>query len=185
MVSGYYGTGRAADREEAGEEYGPPRLTLPAAGDTFPPFLRGGSAIDPKTPTDRPPLRYRRLPSWLPPLLWAGVILGASSVSDLQTSPGGIAIRDKLAHFGEYFIFGWLVARSFEGLGWGGGRHFLWTLLFGVLLGCADEFYQGFVPGREQDILDILADTLGTAAGWYFSREDEGVGEAHGSARNP
>ncbi len=106
-------------------------------------------------------------------------------MSDLQTAHEGIAIRDKLAHFGEYFVFGWLVARSLAVLGWGGGRHFLWTVLFGLLLGCIDEFYQGFVPGREQDILDILADTLGAAAGWYFSREDEVVGQAHGSTGNP
>ena len=128
------------------------------------------------------PVRARRLPDWLPPLLWAAVVLGASSIPDLQTRTHGLAIRDKLAHFGEYFIFGWLVARSLERFGLRGARHFGWTVFFGVFLGSVDEFYQGFVPGREQDLLDLLADTIGAAAGWYFSREDQAVGETHGPA---
>ncbi len=136
-------------------------------------------------PEEPPEGRRFRLPSWLPPLLWVAVILGASSVTDLQTRAHGLEIRDKLAHFGEYFIFGWLVARSFDRMGWSGARHFGWTLFFGAFLGCVDEFYQGFVPGREQDPLDLLADTIGAVAGWYFSREDEASGEAHGPAGNP
>ena len=117
----------------------------------------------------------------MPPLAWAAVVLGASSIPDLQTRALGIEIRDKLAHFGEYFIFGWLVARSFEGLGWSGAKLFGWTLLFGALLGGLDELYQGFVPGREQDILDWTADVTGVICGWYFSREDETVGSPRAS----
>lgn len=109
------------------------------------------------------------------------MILGASSIPDLQTRNVGLAIRDKLAHFGEYFIFGWLVARCFDAEGWTARKHFAWTIAFGVLLGALDEFYQGFVPGREQDGLDLLADACGAVAGWYFSREDETVGSPRSS----
>jgi VanZ family protein len=126
----------------------------------------------------------RRLPPWLPPLAWAGVILAASSIQDLQTTTGGIEIRDKLAHFGEYFVFGWLVARCFDVQGWPGRKLLFWTLVFGVGLGMIDELYQGFVPGRERDVLDLAADALGTLAGWYYSREDQTVGTADGSPRN-
>ncbi len=110
-------------------------------------------------------------------------MFAASSLPDLQTRVIGIQIRDKLAHFGEYFIFGWLVARSFDGQGWSTRRHFLWSLLCGAVLGTLDEIYQGFVPGREQDLLDLLADVTGVIAGWYFSREDETVGDP-GPSRN-
>jgi VanZ family protein len=110
------------------------------------------------------------------------VILGASSIQDLQTSVGGLEIRDKLAHFGEFFVFGWLVARAFDGRGWSEGKHFLWTALLGLYLGALDEFYQGFVPGRERSLLDLLADLIGQMAGWYFSREDQAIGGSHGSA---
>ncbi len=126
----------------------------------------------------------RRMPDWLPPLLWAGVVIGASSLSDLRTSASGLEIRDKLAHFGEYFVFGWLVARSFDPQGWSPRKLFLWTAFFGFFLGAVDEFYQGFVPGRSRDGFDLLADTLGAIAGWYFSREDEVVGHTHRAAGN-
>jgi VanZ family protein len=115
---------------------------------------------------------------WLPPLIWAVLVVAASSIEDLQTTAGGLEFRDKLAHFGEYFVFGWLVARCFDGEGWSARRHFLWTLLIGAWLGTLDEFYQGFVPGRERDVLDLLADVVGTAAGWYFSREVQSVGQS-------
>lgn len=132
---------------------------------------------DPARPADPAGGPVRRRP-WLAPLIWAALVIAASSIEDLQTTTGGLDMRDKLAHFGEYFIFGWLVARCFEGQGWSAGRHFVWTLLFGIYLGTLDEFYQGFVPGRERDVLDLLADVVGTAAGWYFSREVESVGQS-------
>jgi VanZ family protein len=121
----------------------------------------------------------------LPPLIWAGVVLGVSSLEDLQTPAGEIEIRDKLAHFGEYFVFGWLAARAFDGQGWSHRKHFAWTFAFGLFLGCVDEFYQGFVPGRERSVYDLFADTLGAAAGWYFSREDQALGDDHGTPRHP
>jgi VanZ family protein len=138
--------------------------------------LAGGCVIEaPDAPGTR------RVPRWAPPLAWAALVFAASSLPDLQTRVMGLQVRDKLAHFGEYFVFGWLVARSFDGLGWRPGKHFLWTVLCGALLGVLDEFYQGFVPGRERDALDLAADVCGALAGWYFSREDETVG----SPRSP
>jgi VanZ family protein len=116
--------------------------------------------------------------------VWAAVILGASSIPDLRTSEGHLDFRDKLAHFGEYFVFGWLVARSFDGRGWGQGKHFLWTVVFGLYLASVDELYQGFVPGRDRSIYDLLADLAGQMAGWYFSREDQALGEPHRPAGN-
>ncbi|HET9886150.1 MAG TPA: VanZ family protein [bacterium] len=126
----------------------------------------------------------RRIPRWVSVLAWAAVVLGASSIQDLRTTTGGIEIRDKLAHFGEYFVFGWLVARCFEECGWSKRKQLLWTLAFGVFLGTVDELYQGFVPGRERDILDLTADTIGVLAGWYYSREDKAVEHAHGASRH-
>lgn len=111
-------------------------------------------------------------------------MIGASSIPDLQTTAGGLELRDKLAHFGEYFIFGWLVARCFEGQGWSVKRHLVWTVLIGAYMGTCDEFYQGFVPGRERDPLDLMADVIGVTAGWYFSREVESVGESDRAPRN-
>lgn len=136
------------------------------------------AAEDPGTP------KRSRVPRWLPPLIWAGVVIGVSSLEDLQTHTSSLDIRDKLAHFGEYFVFGWLAARAFDGQGWSGRKHFGWTLAIGALLGIVDEFYQGFVPGRERSVYDLLADVLGVAAGWYFSREDQALGDDHRTPRH-
>jgi VanZ family protein len=121
---------------------------------------------------------------WLPPLVWAAVILSASSLHELQTTTGHLAIRDKLAHFGEYLVFGWLVARALDARGLPAPKLFLWTMLIGAYMGTMDEFYQGFVPGRERDGFDLLADVIGTLAGWYFSREDRAVGHTHRAPGN-
>lgn len=49
------------------------------------------------------------------------------------------------------------------------------TLLSGILLGIADEIHQYFVPGRDSDILDAIADALGIFLGllayWYLSEK--------------
>ncbi|HSH41142.1 MAG TPA: VanZ family protein, partial [Arenicellales bacterium] len=34
-----------------------------------------------------------------------------------------------------------------------------------VLYGISDEWHQSFVPGREPDVLDVLADGVGAAVG--------------------
>jgi VanZ family protein len=145
------------------------------------PFV-GRSTIAAEVPGVASRSRALRL---LPPLIWAAVVIGVSSLEDLQTPAGEIEIRDKLAHFGEYFVFGWLAARAFDGQGWSSRKHFAWTFAFGLFLGAVDEFYQGFVPGRERSLYDLLADTLGAAAGWYFSREDQALGNDHGTSGHP
>lgn len=147
-------------------------------------FAADPPAAGPASGTTPAAASTRRIPRWLPPVLWACVVLGASSIQDLQTTTGGIEIRDKLAHFGEYFVFGWLVARAFEEEGWSPRKHLLWTVIFGMGLGMLDEFYQGYVPGRERDVLDLCADTVGAFCGWYFSREEKSVGNAERAPRN-
>ena len=66
-----------------------------------------------------------------------------------------------------------------DGSGTRARKHLAWTLGIGLFLAIVDELYQGFVPGRERDILDVLADALGLLAGWYYSREDEAIGDSH------
>jgi VanZ family protein len=70
--------------------------------------------------------------------------------------------QDKLAHFGEYALLGVLAWRCF--------RHhikstkvlFIVSLGFCSLYGALDEFHQYFIPNRSVDILDWLADTIGS-----------------------
>jgi VanZ family protein len=77
-----------------------------------------------------------------------------------------ILIR-KLAHLGEYAIFGLLLYHSFE------PRHperwetrgALGALVIAGLFSLVDEFHQRFVPGRTASIVDCGIDTAGAFLG--------------------
>ena len=80
--------------------------------------------------------------------------------------PGDVDLPDlwdKPAHFLEFAILGFLLAR---GLGVGRGKaHLFLPWLLAVLYGIADEYHQSFVEGRVPSPFDVLADALGAAAG--------------------
>jgi VanZ family protein len=99
----------------------------------------------------------------LPPILYAALIVAASSLQGLK-SPELIGLQlDKLAHFLEYFVFAFLIHRSFAHMRAEiPAKRALWVsfLLIG-LFALGDEFYQKFVPNRQSEIPDIIADLLG------------------------
>jgi VanZ family protein len=102
---------------------------------------------------------------WLPVVVYMVLIFGLSSVSDPPDLPRGIG--DTGAHSILYAGFGAVMARA---LGGGFGRPMtLATLAAAVALatayGVTDEVHQHFVPGRNMDPLDLLADAIGAAAG--------------------
>jgi VanZ family protein len=78
----------------------------------------------------------------------------------------GISNFDKFLHGLEFGGLGFLLALGFFrtlqhsmklriGVSWGAG----------LVLGTLDEFHQTFVPGRQSDVLDLLADAVGSALG--------------------
>ena len=93
------------------------------------------------------------------------IILGLSSI------PGGAGDKlplpyhmDKVVHFVLYSGFGLLFARgNFEGRTL--GRFLLIAALTAGLIGLADEVYQGFIPGRSQELGDWVADLSGGSCG--------------------
>ncbi|MBI5710395.1 MAG: VanZ family protein [Candidatus Eisenbacteria bacterium] len=105
---------------------------------------------------------------WLPVLVYVTVIIAMSSQSRLQP-PLHFVNADKLFHALEYFGLGVLVARAIRG-GMRVSRPLfaaMMALAFGILVGAGDEFYQRFVPGRDASVLDLLADTIGTAVAQF------------------
>jgi VanZ family protein len=81
--------------------------------------------------------------------------------------------QDKLIHIVIFGILGFLIVCSLEPpyvRTW--SRVFLITA-FVTLYGISDEYHQSFVPGRETDILDVVADGIGgyiaalTMHWWY------------------
>ncbi len=98
----------------------------------------------------------------LPVYLWGAFILIITSWPKIEIPDVGFDALDKLAHFGVYFIFGYLLVRSFtegEGLNLPGGIKR--TCLIGIGFAVFDEFHQFFIPGRAAEVLDLLADILG------------------------
>jgi len=104
---------------------------------------------------------------WIPLVVWIAVIFGLSSIPNV--GPENIELpswTDKFAHFFEYMIFALLYYR---GLSYDRKVrklfYFLLVLMTGFALAGLDEYYQSFVPGRDSDVMDVLADLIGVVAG--------------------
>ncbi|QQG39951.1 MAG: VanZ family protein [Candidatus Aenigmatarchaeota archaeon] len=65
---------------------------------------------------------------------------------------------DKIAHFALFFIFAFLAARIRGARTW---ENYLLIIAAAVAYGGLIEYLQLYVPGRESDMLDIVADALG------------------------
>ena len=106
----------------------------------------------------------RRAALWLPPIVYLWVIFHLSSES--EPLPALTAhVWDKVLHLIEYGGLAALVSRALlgEGFGWliavGG------AIVAASLYGASDEWHQSFVPMRDADVRDWVADTLGGTAG--------------------
>lgn len=98
------------------------------------------------------------------PLVFYWIILFTAT-----TLPGGsapkIAASDKLKHFGGYFVLATLlhltlhfqrkIKKFYQ-------KPLLWTLIIAAVYGALDEIHQLFVPGRNAELLDWVADISGT-----------------------
>jgi VanZ family protein len=109
---------------------------------------------------------------WLPVYLYAGLIFMLSSWASPPSGPK-ILYADKLLHLLEYAILGYLIARAASKTSaWKLSRHFrVFAVCAAVLYGFSDEFHQSFVPGREVEMLDVLADGIGAFLGQIFIRD--------------
>jgi len=99
-------------------------------------------------------------------VLYVLLIFFVSSRSGITPPGPDFAMKDKLAHVGEYFVLGMLL---FSGIGWTVSRSGFITFLFlfavGVSVGALDELLQSYIPGRNMDLYDWFADAAGVALG--------------------
>lgn len=99
-----------------------------------------------------------------PACLFSGFIFYLSSLSSLPEEVPSFWGLDKIIHFIEYYIFGYLIFRCFAGRESGTfaeRRAILWTIGIGVFYALTDEWHQAFVPGRDPSIWDVFFDALG------------------------
>ncbi len=106
----------------------------------------------------------RTFRAWLPALAWAGTIFFLSSRSTLPDGPDLIPHFDKVAHFSAYTLLGLLLAHAVRAT----GLPLVAAVALGWLYGVSDEFHQSFVPGRNVDVWDWVADALGVLVGVYL-----------------
>ncbi|PZA07390.1 VanZ family protein [Meiothermus sp. PNK-Is4] len=92
---------------------------------------------------------------------WMGGIFYLSSQSGERV--GIPSPWDKFVHAGVYGLLGWLLAKGSGSPRWG------WAIA--VAYGLSDEFHQSFVPGRQADVLDLLADSVGAFLGIHLPQK--------------
>ena len=100
---------------------------------------------------------------WLPPLLWAGVILFGTSLPQ-EAVPIQTSKIDKILHFSIYTVFSYLLTRQISEITtrW---RAALIAVVFAMVFGALDEWHQRFIPGRSTEFADWQADSLGAVVG--------------------
>jgi VanZ family protein len=77
---------------------------------------------------------------------------------------------DKLLHFVAYALLAALFLRAFKTSRIKNKVKFMLILsvLLSSLYGISDEIHQYFIPYRDADLMDVLADTLGGIMGVYI-----------------
>lgn len=100
---------------------------------------------------------------WIVVLAWMGLIFFLSAQPDLPRPESDWLdlLISGGAHFSLYGVLAFLLSWALGGGGRGMALAFGLALLYGV----SDEFHQSFVPGRVPDVMDLLWDGLGAAAG--------------------
>lgn len=102
----------------------------------------------------------------IPALLISGIIWLLSSQSVLPT-PKGILGFDKLQHLLAYGVFAGTIGLWFPLKQWKRSPFIcmVWVISIAAAYGISDELHQSFVPGRDCNVWDWLADTLGAIIG--------------------
>lgn len=106
----------------------------------------------------------------IPSLIPAIIIFILSHQPNVKIPDIGIGIEDKILHIAAYFIFGLCLVYSITGIKKGINNRTLLTilLLIGASYALSDEIHQYYVPGRESDIADFIADVAGIIISYFF-----------------
>ena len=100
---------------------------------------------------------------------YAVLIFFLSSISD--PSPGFIPhffMADKLIHLIEYTLLGFLLFRAF-GEWLPPRKKLILSFALASFYGFTDELHQYFVPLRDAEFMDLLADSAGALLGAYVA----------------
>ena len=103
---------------------------------------------------------------WGPVILFASLVFILSSMSSLPVKIEPFPNFDKVEHMCEYGLFAILLFRALNGTL--SRADFIWiaslTVMITLAYGMSDEFHQSFVPHRDADVKDLVADGFGAIA---------------------
>lgn len=101
----------------------------------------------------------------LPAPLAAVLIFLSSNQEKVDIPDLGFDAQDKLYHALGYFVFGVCLGMFYIGIRSASNvkRTRVLVFLTGALYAASDELHQYFVPGRQCDVFDWMADMLGVA----------------------
>lgn len=105
---------------------------------------------------------------WLPVLTWMALIFLGSSVPSARVSENGTLdfLAHKVVHLFEYAVLFLLIYRAVsQGKSDFNKREIVLVVFLVTFYGASDEFHQGFIPGREPRLRDVLIDFLGGLSG--------------------
>jgi len=106
---------------------------------------------------------------WLPLILYCLMIYIQSAHPSPEQIPS-FPFVDKVLHFAAYGILGILFYRAYQTLRIKNNIQLLMVLsaVSASLYGISDEIHQSFVPFREAESADAIADTIGAFSGVYL-----------------
>ncbi len=106
---------------------------------------------------------------WLPLIAACVAIFIQSSFRGPERMPE-VRFLDKLLHFGAYAVLAILFYRAYETLPLKNSRNLLIliSIFSTTLYGISDEIHQYFVPFRHADMMDVVANTIGSICGVLF-----------------
>jgi VanZ family protein len=120
--------------------------------------------------TNAPDSKFRNfLIYWLPLIIYCLLIYIQSGHPSPERLPD-VRFFDKLLHFGAYGLMGILFFRAYETLPLKRNNVLLIAMsaVSAILYGISDEIHQYFVPFREADVMDVVANTIGSIGGVYL-----------------
>lgn len=108
---------------------------------------------------------------WLPLIVYCLLIYIQSDYPSPEKLPS-FKFMDKVLHFVAYGVMGILFYRAYQTLRIKNHRQILILLsvVSASLYGISDEIHQHFIPYRNADILDVIADILGAICCVYLYR---------------
>ncbi len=106
---------------------------------------------------------------WVLVALYAALIFVLSSLShpDVYVPVLSIPYADKVLHALEYGLLGILTYRAFRYAAgpWSAAHAAFLAIVASTAYGLTDEFHQSFVPLRDANVWDLVADCIGAAVG--------------------